>query len=442
MVELLTEEAVRAIGNPAFKRYAHRYLAIERDFYKAIGEFGLGVSDEDEGFDELARHAVEKGAIAANGCKSFHVNWISSACIACRQGLGTETFLTSTKCPRNCYFCFNPNQDNYEHDLTHVHDIASELRKRLQGGARYTHLGITGGEPLLHFDEVISFLKVARLRQHDAHTRLYTSGAGLTPERTRELARAGLSEIRFSIKLDDDLRVLEDVYAKIEGCVGLIDSVMVEMPVMPDQVEQMKAVLRRLDGMGASGINLLELCFPFHNAHEFAKRGYLVKKRPYRVLYDYWYAGGLPIAGSERACFELLDFAVEEGLKLGVHYCSLENKLTGQVYQQNRFIPMERPACEMSPRDNFLKSAKAFGADRKRVKATLEALGETEFFENAENASLAFPVRRIADLAQSCPDVELAVCTSIVEMREGGPALRELTLGITTPASFDPEADW
>ena len=41
------------------------------------------------------------------------------------------------------------------------------------------------------------------------------------------------------------------------------------------------------------------------------------------------------IAGSEAVCLDLIDFALESRLNLGVHYCSLENKHSGQIYQQN-----------------------------------------------------------------------------------------------------------
>ena len=47
------------------------------------------------------------------------------------------------------------------------------------------------------------------------------------------------------------------------------------------------------------------------------------KNPPFEVLYDYGYAGGLAVAGSEQACLELVLFALEKGLSLGVHYLSL-----------------------------------------------------------------------------------------------------------------------
>jgi len=77
--------------------------------------------------------------------------------------------------------------------------------------------------------------------------------------------------------------------------------------------------------LGIFGINLLEFCFPWNNVDVYRQHGYKIKARPHRVLYNYWYAGGLPIAGSETVCLDLVDFALQQGLKFGVHYCSLEN---------------------------------------------------------------------------------------------------------------------
>ena len=88
-----------------------------------------------------------------------------------------------------------------------------------------------------------------------------------------------------------------------------IPCVMVEMPVMPDAEEAMRALLHRFDGIGVWCVNLLELCFPYHNAEAFRERGFLLKDPPYRTLYNFWYAGGLPVAGSELVALRLLSFA-------------------------------------------------------------------------------------------------------------------------------------
>ncbi|MBQ9003160.1 MAG: hypothetical protein IJ087_15020 [Eggerthellaceae bacterium] len=112
MEQPITLHSRPSIENEAFRRYAENLVEIERDFHQAIGSLGLAVSNEGDDFEERVRRLRDLGVSIGNDCKSFHVGWISPACMACRKGVGTETFLTSTQCPRSCFFCFNPNQDD------------------------------------------------------------------------------------------------------------------------------------------------------------------------------------------------------------------------------------------------------------------------------------------------------------------------------------------
>ena len=74
------------------------------------------------------------------------------------------------------------------------------------------------------------------------------------------------------------------------------------------------------------------------------------------------------MAGSETICLDLLEFALQKGLKLGVHYCSLENKHTGQIYQQNNGYKLPKHTY-FSRKDYFIKTAKVFGEDIPSSKA-------------------------------------------------------------------------
>lgn len=111
-----------------------------------------------------------------------------------------------------------------------------------------------------------------------------------------------------------------------------------------------------------------------------AERGLELRQNPYPILYNYWYAGGLPIAGSEAECLELMRFADERGLRLGVHYCSLDNKNTGQIYQQNKGFLLDKAFAaahgwlHFDEGDYFLKCAKVVGDDASSVLGW--ALGE------------------------------------------------------------------
>lgn len=424
----------RHLGEEALVAYSDRFDAMRDEFLRAVDSFGLPFAPDANSAaaqrDERVVKLASRGIVLQNDAKSAYHRWISLACLACRTGERAESFITSMQCPHNCFFCFNPNQPNYEYYKTHVNPLVDDLRRRHDEGAIYDCLAVTGGEPLLHLDETLEFLKLARSLYPDVHLRLYTSGHGFDEGVARRLVDAGLDEIRFSIKLEEGPELLDAAYRALETAVGLIDSVMVEMPVFPDKLEFMKELLVRLDDLGVRGINLLELGFPFHNAEEFARRGYLLKPRPYRVLYGYWYGGGLPIAGSEEVALDLLDFAVDRELSLGVHYCSLENRLTSQVFRQNAAAAELFPLRTFSQRDFFLKSVKVFGEAIAVVEKKLAELGLDEQCDRLDGDAgfLELPLAIAARIAPQLPPIAWGISFAIAEEDGDYFALKELRL--------------
>ena len=180
--------------------YRQAFDEAERDFEAAVEEYGLPFEREETSLREArVRTAAECGCRCENGASSLWRNWISPACLACRTGDETATFFVDLRCVKKCYFCFNPNQDHYEHFLSHERDIVAELEQAHAMGARFRCLAITGGEPLLHPEQVNAFLQRAAQLYPDAHTRLYTCGDLLDERGLQELAESGLDEIRFSI---------------------------------------------------------------------------------------------------------------------------------------------------------------------------------------------------------------------------------------------------
>lgn len=438
MLEPITSETLAHVRTPEMRDYARIYLDVYQQFAWDVEQFGLPFARQDPNRTEaqaLRCSLPQKGVQVRSGGASLVWRWHSSACEACRKGQGTETMLLSLRCHRDCFFCFNPNQENYQQFCTQMQDWRGQLDRLAASGQRLTHLALTGGEPLLYPQQAVEFFARARQLFPDVHLRLYTSGDLLTRPLAQQLRQAGLDEIRFSIKQEDAPAQQEAVLQNLEMAVELIPDVLVEMPVFPGGQDQMRQLLLRLDKAGAKGINLLELCFPYNNAPEFARRGLQLRWPPYQTLYNFWYAGGLPVAGSELECLRLLEFAAQQDLRLGVHYCSLENKNTGQVWQQNHQIPCTDPTLMHSEKDFYLKALKVFGAEARRALPLLRQAG-CPVQVDPEHQAVQFHPR---DLHHLQGDPELGVSYQIMELRDGVPTARELRLDRTTLRTLCPE---
>ncbi len=442
MISEIERAALPTVRNAGLRAQVVRYLKIYDAFMRQVSDTGIGVAAEPSEADtaeQLARLRT-LGAQFRNDDKSIVANTLSPACVACRQGQDSVTFFTSLQCHRSCFYCFNPNQEDYDYFTEAKRDLPVELEALRASGRPVRYLALTGGEPLLHQPEALAFFRAAREKFPDVHTRLYTTGDHLTPELAADLRDAGLNEIRFSIRLHDLAHGHRTTFERIALAKGVIPSVMVEMPILPGSLATMKTVLLELDRLGVDSINLLELCYPRNRAEAFNQRGYAVRPHPFRVLYDYWYAGGLPIAGSETECLALVAFALENGLKLGVHYCSLENKHSGQIYQQN--VGQKLPATYVfSPRDYFWKTVKVFEPDVHRVRRALRGQPVELRRTSDDHGCLELHPSQVAALRAAGLDVDLGLSFNVLETRADGQYLRELKLGLIRPATFDAERD-
>lgn len=435
----LAEEQLKTVKNPVLRDYAQIYIGVEKGYLDWVHQTGLELDNNlNSTTEEVLQRLQCKGAIFRNDGKSIVVNQISPACQACQKGIGSVSLFISLRCHRHCFFCFNPNQDHYETFLHEKRNYRAELDDLYREGGKLTHLGLTGGEPLLHKAETLDFFQYARIKFPRVYTRLYTSGDLLDEETLQGLQKSNLNEIRFSIKMEDSAELRESIYEKIQLAKNYIPSVMVEMPVIPGTLEQMKKLLLKLDSLGIFGINLLEFCFPLHNTEIFKEKGFKVKNPAYRVLYDYWYAGGLPVSQSEVECLELLEFILDQHLKLGAQYCSLENKHTAQIYQQNDHQKVAK-ALYFSAKDYFFKSAKVFGEDISQVLNIFKKNHYNDYQINQDYNYLEFHVDQIKTLAKL--DLEVGISYQIREKREEGSYLRELKLDLTTPKMFNRRED-
>jgi len=440
MLEEITRDNLSYVRNPVFRDYASMYLEIYEGFLQQVEQYGLPFrkdpSCQQETNELLTYLKTQPEVIFRNDASSLVYRRISPACEACTKGVNTVTCAISFKCHRSCFFCFNPNQDNYEAHIDQKQDWKEDLDRVKRSGGTLSHIALTGGEPLLFPEDTIAFFTYARELYPSSHLRLYTSGDLLTRDYLFRLKAAGLDEIRFSYKMEDQPRIQEKVLSNMSDAKEILPCVMVEMPVMPDCEEEMKTLLCRLDEIGIWSINLLELCFPYNNAQAFAARDFQLRYPPYRTLYNFWYAGGLPVAGSELVALRLMKYAVENKLTLGVHYCSLENKNFGQMYQQNYVYSTHHSSLMFSEKDYYLKTVKAFGTDAVVVKRLFDKRGITDYIYNTQGEFIQFHPKYAAQLKGR--GAELALSVNVMEFRDNEFYVRELKLLRADLGDLDP----
>lgn len=424
----ISAENIGNIKNTVFRDHAKSHLDDYAYFLESIKQYKLPLRRQEAySFRHTPVAETSNGGIITrnNGC-SLYINKISPACIGCRGEALSATHFISMRCNRKCYYCFNPNSDNYEYYLNHKRDYHKEFSLYRKAGFIPEYIGLTGGEPLIHKEDCIGFFRLAKEMFPGVHARLYTCGDLLDQDALSRLGSAGLDEIRVSVKLEDTEKGQDEILGKLELAKQYIPAVMVEMPIIPGTIDQMKALLLKLDRIGIFGINLLEFCFSLIDSEKFIQ-SFEIKNPPYRVLYSYGYGGGLPIAGSEKECLALLDFTIDTGLSLGVHYCSLENKFTGQIWAQNKEYSSR--FAMRSDRDFFIKIAKSFGPDIPKVK---KHLNQSEYL--LLDDELLFHPKLISRLQGE--KAEIGISLNVFENEDGEGYLRELKLLYTTPQQF------
>ena len=390
-------------------------------------------SKKEQGF---LKKLEEKGAKICNSGKSGVINAISPSCEHCHTGVGSATYILTLKCNRDCFFCTNKNQADYAAGVNKVYDIISEFKTHLGYYKKMKSVGITGGEPLLYPDKCIEFLKEVKKADKTIQTRIYTNGDLVTEEILQSLKDAGLDEIRFGLKPDENGKVDQKSLDNLALAVKYIKRTMVEMPLTLGKVKEMKELMITLDKIGIFGINVLEFLYPYVHPDEYKNKGYEVSKRPYKVLYPYTYAGGVPIAQSNIECLEVMLYCLEYNVKMGMHYCSLENKLTAQLYQSNNPIKMSEIEY-FSEKDFFLKTAKGYGEDAAKIKEVLDNNKVDHYMYNTSNKVIEFSPTYITLLKDY--DVELGLTYLAVDFDEeyGRKVLREYQIDKVEPKSFE-----
>ncbi len=230
---------------------------------------------------------------------------ISTGCMLCGKGTWSCLFITG-KCNAGCFYC--PTSQLHD-DLPTSQNLQFESAESY---AEYINkfgfkgVSFSGGEPLLFFDRTLEYLKTVRQKcSPDIYIWMYTNGILADEEKFRKLADSGLNEVRFDIgatnyKLD-----------KIQFAKGIIPNITIEIPAVPEEKEKIKLLLPEFIKAGVTNLNLHQLRLTKYNAPKLLKRKYTFIHAEQPIVLE-----------SELAALEILNFAREQNLEIGINYCS------------------------------------------------------------------------------------------------------------------------
>jgi len=254
--------------------------------------------------DELLDALLPGLRVGCRGSK-LQLGDLSPGCRVCVAG-GWSCLFVNLVCHQNCFFC--PGGMTAENETFAENIYFSDPLEYLDYVERFgvSGVGFSGGEPLLTFDRLLVLLEGLRRRFGPGlHLWLYTSGEPVTPPKLRRLRAAGLDEIRFNIsarsyRLD-----------RVATAVGLINTVTVEIPAIPEEQKLVEQSLGALREIGVDFLNLHQLMCTGNNSKALARRNYTVLREP-----------NMPVLESELAALRILRTAVEMDLGLPIQYCS------------------------------------------------------------------------------------------------------------------------
>jgi pyruvate formate-lyase activating enzyme-like uncharacterized protein len=245
---------------------------------------------------------------------------LSPGCALCRRGNWLCVYVTDA-CTRKCEFCSQKKTKagfkgfrSYITDqimFDDVGDIAEFLRCWDIGG-----LGISGGEPLLEADKTIRLIRKARTSfGKRLHIWLYSNGDLLDRKMIRKLAKAGLDELRF------DLEARDFELKPVELCKGIIKTVTVEIPAIPEHEKRVIELLPRLKSLGVKYLNLHELLVSRENIKMLKKSNINLGKKKELRKNEVFAA-----EGSYQAANRIAEHIKRNRIGINVNICTLDYK--------------------------------------------------------------------------------------------------------------------
>ena len=322
---------------------------------------------------------------------------ISNGCKICGAGKWSCLFITN-ECNANCFYCpTSQNEDTLP--STQGLDFNDPLvYANYVNAFGFKGVSFSGGEPLLHFDKTLAYLKA--VREHcapDLYVWMYTNGILASEKYFQELAKNGLNEIRF------DIGATGYQLSKVKLAKGIIPNVTIEIPAVPEELDKLKQLLPEIIDAGVTNLNLHQLRLTPHNAEKLISKGYTIVNAERPIVLE-----------SELAALELINFAQENELKIGINYCSFHFKNRFQKAGFRKMVAQKLyPNCEITE-NGFIREFTNDSISYKTVQITNNLDLESFFPNKIEELGIFYKQQIIFKKEGLTPEMQSAIKSVIL----------------------------
>lgn len=175
----------------------------------------------------------------------------SKGCQLCQQGKWLCIFLTY-KCTANCHFCPAPLKNDEIHSA--FGNQKEQILKYLKEN-NFEGISFSGGDPFLVFDRMFEWLTFFKSElPENYYFWVYTNGLAVNKDKLKQLADAGMDEIRFNIAATNYLSV--KIWEQIKIARKYFSFVSIEIPSIKNDYFKLIKALNSIEQYGIDFLNL------------------------------------------------------------------------------------------------------------------------------------------------------------------------------------------
>lgn len=307
--------------------------------------------DEPAAAAALARRAALLASLegrVVTGCSGTKLDCtnLSPGCRMCVEGLWSCLFVNG-RCNCDCFYC-PTDQATLGLPTTNTVEFRTP-RDYVDYLERFGFRGasLSGGEPLLTPGRTLGFLRAVKERfGAQVHLWLYTNGTLLTTALVRELAAAGLDEIRFDIGATGYQLKQAALAAEV------IPHLTVEIPAIPEERQLLETKLAEMHQLGVNHLNLHQLRLTPYNFPKLAGRGY-----------TFVHGEKVTVLESELTALQVIQYGLDRGIELPINYCSFvyKNRFQRQAARRRNGAIVRKPVEDFTE-NSHLRALALLGA--------------------------------------------------------------------------------